>query len=569
MTLNLDLIKAKYPFLRIPASQHNSKEIVFTLDLGALSLPPERRIETAELMLTRGFPEKGKARIRLSKEAILALPHVEENGWVCLNGDPGPGYGLSPEYRIMETLYRFQEFIWEWGQGQLDFDFYDEPLNYWYIWVKQAVYGDIPIRKVWTTNDRPSKSCVREGRLLLPDRIALVGDGKLVRRLAQSRRKDIQQEVSVRIADIPIDVPLVPSTWPKTDSELERLLFSRLNHEDRHRFLLPEGERRKGRGQYRVILLRHMEHGYAFLMPGGPHISIGSGKHRRTYKPPRSVIPLTVERLDPSWTVGRDQHPEVYRRQQQRVLIIGLGALGSPVADHLAKAGVGELTLVDDDTLEPANLGRHLLGANALEQPKVEGMSNHLSRTYPAVRVKPIKQNIEDWLIDNRLDHYDLVLDLTGMEEVRRLLDRHRRRHPCPLLIAWMEPFVVAAHACLLPKDVPWIHNGKDHLEFLQAVTWPDEVVQQEPGCSTRFQSYTAVSAAYAVALVAEKALDALDKGIKQQKVYSWTRSQTYLDKAWNHLELREWAQRDDRGNGLPVDGTLIERSFPPEMIDP
>ena len=106
-------------------------------------------------------------------------------------------------------------------------------------------------------------------------------------------------------------------------------------------------------------------------------------------------------------------------------------------------------------------------------------------------------------------------------------------------------------------------------LEFLQAVTWPDEVVQQEPGCSTRFQSYTAVSAAYAVALVAEKALDALDKGIKQQKVYSWTRSQTYLDKAWDHLKLREWAQRDDRGNGLPVDGTLIERSFPPEMMDP
>ncbi len=56
----------------------------------------------------------------------------------------------------METLYRFQEFIWEWCQGQLDFDFYDEPLNYWYIWVKQAVYRDIPIRKVWIADNRPS-----------------------------------------------------------------------------------------------------------------------------------------------------------------------------------------------------------------------------------------------------------------------------------------------------------------------------------------------------------------------------------------------------------------------------
>jgi hypothetical protein len=117
----------------------------------------------------------------------------------------------------------------------------------------------------------------------------------------------------------------------------------------------------------------------------------------------------------------------------------------------------------------------------------------------------------EQWLQENVLSDVDLVLDLTGEPDVRWHVEQARRRHPCPLLIGWMEPYVAAAHVCSLPIGAPWMQGATDPMGGLEAVTWPEEVIHQEPGCSSRFQSYTASAAAYAVALVVENVLKLID----------------------------------------------------------
>jgi|GEM_PF-873534 len=565
MTLDLARIRCKFPFFQLPATRTSRTETVFSLDVEFLSPMLANQISKAELVLTRGFPGKGKARIRLSNEAVFRIPHVDEDGWVCLGDkeDPGPAYDCSPDDRVILTLFGFQNFVRKWCLGELDGDFDKEPLNYWFIRANKEMRKDMPVRTVWTTDERPGESSIREGTLVLPERILIVGDDRRNRALIRSLEERAKQEVTVRVADVLIDRPLVPAFWPKSDDELERLLICRLSSEDQHRFLLPKSERKKGRGQHRVVVLRHTQHSYAFLLPGGPYIDFSAGGKNTKYKPLRVMSALNVERLDPCWTVGRDQHPIVLQRQQQRVLVIGVGALGSPVADHLAKAGFGQIVLVDNDMMEPANLGRHLLGAESLKRHKADAVAKRLSLAYPATQIKPVKNKIENWLETHRLDHYDLVLDLTGAEEVRRVLDKHRNANPCPLVVAWMEPFVAAAHACLLPPGVAWIHEGKDFLKLLQAVDWPDTVIQEEPGCSTKFQSYTASAAAYAVAMVAEKALEALDSGIEKPVLYSWVRNQAYLDKMWNQLALRGWAKEATTNDGEHLDGVLVERSFP------
>ncbi|MCW3478950.1 ThiF family adenylyltransferase [Neisseriaceae bacterium JH1-16] len=358
------------------------------------------------------------------------------------------------------------------------------------------------------------------------------------------------------VADIPLPNPLTPSSWPQTAADLERLLNGRLRPEQRKRFTRPL--RQRGGRVHRIVLLRHATSAFAYLLPGGPATVIDNGLKKKTYPPISTPLPLPVNRLDPSWLVGRGQHPEVAHRQTQHALVFGAGALGSPVVEHLAKAGVGYITLIDDDDLAPANIGRHLLGAEAVGQRKAEAVARRVNLGHPSSVVTPKVMKVDRWLNQNTLKGIDLVLDLTGEPDVRWLIDQARQRHPCPLLIGWMEPFVAAAHVCCLPATTPWLQGTDDRMGQLEAIDWPQDVIRQEPGCSSRFQSYTAAAATHAVALVTESALKLIDRHDPAAKIISWVRGQRYLDNHRAGLALRAWATP-----AAPHDGLIMERPFP------
>ena len=70
-------------------------------------------------------------------------------------------------------------------------------------------------------------------------------------------------------------------------------------------------------------------------------------------------------------------------------LVIGAGGLGSPVALYLASAGVGRITLVDDDTVDLTNLQRQIAHTEArVGQPKVESARAAIAAINPDVQVR-------------------------------------------------------------------------------------------------------------------------------------------------------------------------------------
>ena len=76
------------------------------------------------------------------------------------------------------------------------------------------------------------------------------------------------------------------------------------------------------------------------------------------------------------------------RLLDSRVLIIGAGGLGSPVAMYLVAAGVGQLVLVDFDKVDLSNLQRQILhGSHDLGRPKVESARDTLEVINPEVKV--------------------------------------------------------------------------------------------------------------------------------------------------------------------------------------
>lgn len=564
MDLDIACLCADFEFLEPLQLERGDEGVAYRLKFP--SMPMGRGIEWAELRLPRGFPSRDSARIVLSKDAILRIPHVESDGKLCIEGDPGPFHDLSAEQRLIYLLDAFETcFLEPWRRGELDQDFNEEPLNYWHIRIKRERAESDAVRKVWTFDEPPKRAIVRDGRLLTGPRCVVLGDEKdaPVQALLGTSAVGVGSDRRVVVADIPISEPLTPLTWPRDERDIERILKGRLRNEDYERFKQAQG--RRGRTRLRIVVLRTRTTGFAFLMGGGPAstlpLMIGGVALSKTYPAKRTPTALSVERLDPSWTVARDQCEHLTQRRDSHVLVFGAGALGSFVIEYLARAGVGTISIVDPDTMEPANIGRHLLGFDWIGSNKAIAVARRVGKSFPSCKVHGLQQSAQTWLercFRRSPLKIDLVVDLTGEVSVRQLLDRQRQETPWPMVVGWMEPYVAAAHCCKLPSDVPWSRKGQgDCMERLQAVSWPDGVIQNEPGCSSTFQSYTAAAAAYAVAMLAEETLGCID-GRCDAEVVSWVRGQRYLDQHAVGLTLRDWA--------LPageVDAMVIRRAFP------
>ncbi len=100
------------------------------------------------------------------------------------------------------------------------------------------------------------------------------------------------------------------------------------------------------------------------------------------------------------------------RLKNSRVLIVGLGGLGSPVALYLAAAGVGELHLADFDTVDLTNLQRQIAhDSESLGLPKVESVAKRLRALNPNVAVHLHPAGLDADSLDAAVSAVDAVLD--------------------------------------------------------------------------------------------------------------------------------------------------------------
>ncbi len=102
------------------------------------------------------------------------------------------------------------------------------------------------------------------------------------------------------------------------------------------------------------------------------------------------------------------------RLLEARVLILGLGGLGCPAAQYLAAAGVGQMVLVDPDTVDTTNLQRQLL-YSSLDQgtPKAEAAKNRLSAINGDVEFEVVEDRLEGESLFEQVSKATVVLDCT------------------------------------------------------------------------------------------------------------------------------------------------------------
>lgn len=151
--------------------------------------------------------------------------------------------------------------------------------------------------------------------------------------------------------------------------------------------------------------------------------------------------------------------------RQARVLVVGAGGLGSPALIYLAAAGVGHLTVVDDDDVALSNLQRQILfRSDDVGHAKVRAAQDHLQALNPDITVEPIAKRLDADLAAALFPQFDVILDGSDNFATRAMVNQAAVAAQVPLLwgalgqwegqIALFDPARGGpCLACVFPKE--------------------------------------------------------------------------------------------------------------------
>ena len=147
-------------------------------------------------------------------------------------------------------------------------------------------------------------------------------------------------------------------------------------------------------------------------------------------------------------------------------LVIGAGGLGSPAALFLGSAGVGHITLVDDDVVDLTNLQRQIAHTDArVGMPKVTSAAAAVQAINPEVQITCVPTRVGPEQLDALVPQATVVLDCTDNYATRHAINAACVRHGKPLVvgaairfdgqITVVDPRVADApcYACIFPPD--------------------------------------------------------------------------------------------------------------------
>lgn len=149
-----------------------------------------------------------------------------------------------------------------------------------------------------------------------------------------------------------------------------------------------------------------------------------------------------------------------------RALVIGAGGLGSPVALYLASAGVGKITLADNDTVDLTNLQRQILHSTGrIGEPKALSGKTALAQINPEVEVLALRERVSGQRLDALVGNADVVLDCSDNFATRHAVNRACVMHAVPLVSGAAIRFdgqisvfdarnrISPCYACLFPPE--------------------------------------------------------------------------------------------------------------------
>ena len=494
-------------------------------------------------------------------------PHVESDGVLCLFSEQTTFSSQHPVDVTKVVLNEALELVKNCRNGDIIDDFRDEFLSYWSIGTDKNVPPFISL----ITPNGPSRNVIvwysRDIYVCADDRDTL--DGWLTRLRGKKPNNDSMFQKGVLVW---LPQPMIPSEYPSAARDVNSLVKEHAAPVALE--LLQECIVTEPRS-LDVIFGAPTEHGICFatvrlfrprekeiikgFRPGHISREVLISRYLGTNK----IIRSKVSRADHNWVHGRDQDVRQNSLKKSRVLMLGCGAIGGSVARLLAQSGINNLTLVDHQSFDWPNASRHILGVSAFQKNKAIELAETLQHDFPhltGIEGHRVKFGLPATDLINSLPSFDLIISATGRWEVDTLLnDLQKSQFDIPPVVyAWLEPRVAAAHALMIPQssDSACLRCGfkENGGLLLPVVNWPDdEPLLQEPACGAVFSPFGPVELTWAHALVSEIALGTLMRSVISPTCHTWIGQRNTVEDSggrWNP----EWC--DSIGN--PGQGGIV-----------
>ena len=121
--------------------------------------------------------------------------------------------------------------------------------------------------------------------------------------------------------------------------------------------------------------------------------------------------------------------------KKSKVLLVGLGGLGSPVSIYLAAAGVGDLVIVDFDKVDLSNLQRQILHKTKdINRLKIDSAKEHLLELNPEINIRSINKKLSSDDLINEAKKSNVIIDASDNFNTRFLLNKISVKSKIPLV---------------------------------------------------------------------------------------------------------------------------------------
>ncbi|MGE6203004.1 ThiF family adenylyltransferase [Guptibacillus hwajinpoensis] len=533
MTINhQNLLHEKAYLSRIESIDSSQYKLIFELRTG-YQIP---------LILTFSpvFPtELPIIHINKAVHSIPDIPHVMRSGLICFLDEEGVIWSDIPEKTIDFVFERVENVLIS-NPPQEE---YHREFSYYFGSLENAEF----VLSVYPPADEPEEiSVFTIGKKAFAFLNSDMESKTLLGRLFST---NIHSRSLEKAYYIPLDktfegaVPQLDRFW--SNKEISKIIRTHINDEKL--------------SDIQKFSMNKSKHYYLIRIPllNGEQTVIGLKYEKINQSLSKRVIPLIDEgitddfKVTPYFVFRNDDSTLLQRgggvKRSLNTLLIGCGSVGSDLLFILARSGIKEFTLVDDDELKIENSYRHFLGMNKSigRNTKVELLKEEFEKRYPNVKIqisaKEAIRTINTGKVD--LNEYDLILVAIGNPNIERKINRLISKSSTPAIFTWVEAYGLGGHALVLNNGDQGCYECliDNELRMYSSFAGESDVpfTKNMNGCAGSFTPYGSIDSMETALLASRLVMRFLEGDVKGNPLVSWKGSSEIFRSEGFHTSQR------------------------------